>query len=105
MRAESAAAVRPVTRVALSEQVFVECGMARARVEAMFGAPSARLSADVWIYWKFRPAMPAASEQHDALIIIFAGDHVGSLRLARRETVQVFLAARRAQASQIVAAK
>jgi hypothetical protein len=105
VRAETAAAVTPVTRVVLSEKVFVECGMARARVETMFGAPSTRLSADVWIYWKFRPTIPVASAQQDTLVVIFAGERVSSLKLVRRETVLMFLAARRAHAGEIVAAK
>lgn len=77
----------------------IERGMNRETVREMFGAPSAQLSSDVWVYFDFQARRPvelrinvANPENRDTLVIAFTKDRVTLIRLCDRGPVGAFLA-------------
>src|SRR5688500_18044035 len=48
----------------------------RREVVARIGAPDARLSPDVWVYWNFETAQPNRAVGLDTLLITFRDDRV-----------------------------
>jgi hypothetical protein len=86
--------------IRLTDRSYIERGMSRDTVRAMFGVPSAQLSADVWVYYDFksvnavatRGSSAAGIEQQDALIVGFKDGRVSLIRACASEPVRVFIA-------------
>jgi hypothetical protein len=70
-------------------------GMSRAALTAaMQGEPDEKLSADVWVYWNFKPSRRGDdTETGDALVIVFQADKVSRLRVAAAQPVRQAIAA------------
>lgn len=83
--------------IRLTARPYVELGMTRDGVRDMFGAPTATLSADAWIYFDFhgfdsRGASFSAAPGRDTLVIVFSRDRVSRLRLCDSRPVRALLA-------------
>jgi hypothetical protein len=86
--------------IRLTARPYIDRGMSREMVREMFGAPSAQLSADVWVYFDFKPvnAMAArgqaavSAEKHDTLIVGFKDGHVSLIRACDSQPVRAFIA-------------
>lgn len=103
------------TLIRLTARPYIERGMSRDTVREMAGAPSAQLSADVWVYFdvKSTNAVPlarqnaAALERYDALVVSFKDNRVTLVRACDSEPVRAFIAQQEKskQPASIVAAK
>jgi outer membrane protein assembly factor BamE (lipoprotein component of BamABCDE complex) len=86
--------------IRLTGRPYIERGMTRETVLEMFGAPSGRLSAEVWVYFDFQAVNPVASgaqsssaaAKQDALVIAFKGDRVSAIRACDSKPVHAFIA-------------
>jgi hypothetical protein len=103
------------TLIRLTARPYIERGMSRETVREMAGAPSAQLSADVWVYFdvKASNAVPlarhntAALEKHDTLVVAFKDNRVSLVRACDSAPVRAFIAQeeKKKQAAPLVAAK
>ncbi len=99
--------------IPLTGRPNIERGMNRETVRNMFGAPSAKLSPDVWVYFDFQARRPvelrvnvANPENRDTLVVAFTKDRVTLIRLCDSAPVRAFLAQQESKtAASIVAAK
>lgn len=73
--------------------------MDRETVTHMLGAPSAKLSDDVWVYFDFTASNPARSDGRneaaapcDTLVIGFAKDRIVLIRACESQPVRALLA-------------
>jgi hypothetical protein len=101
--------------IRLTGRPYISRGMTRETVLEMFGAPSARLTADVWVFFEFKAMNPVAAgpqdsgaaEKKDALVVAFKDDRVSLIRASDSQPIRAFLAqqAKSKQPAPIVAAK
>lgn len=76
----------------LSEPRHIRFGLTPAEVvTAMQGQPDARLSPDIWVYWRFRSAIDGA-QKFDTLVVFFSRDRVTKYRLVERQPIVALLA-------------
>lgn len=86
--------------VLLPSSAYASVGMPRDAVLAQLGAPDSTLTADVWVYWNFRPKSRPAGERGDTLIVVFTQDRVSLLRLTERRKVVAALERARLKSGQ-----
>ena len=86
--------------IGLVARPYINTGMTRDTVHFMLGAPSARLAADVWVYFDFKPVNgvakgtqnSAAANHKDALVVVFKDDRISLIRACDSAPIQLFLA-------------
>ena len=100
-----AATTTPVSEpvVALTTPLRIEKGMTREKVTAVFGAPSAVLSASVWVYFNFKSVSVPQAANYDTMVLTFQEDRVVEIRFCDSKPVRAFLA--RQEKSKSAAAK
>jgi hypothetical protein len=63
------------------------------RVQALYGVPSQRIGADLWVYWDYRFAGGSARRAgYDTLIVHFDGEFARTVKLVRGADVRALLA-------------
>lgn len=73
------------------DQIFVR-KHTTAGVLARYGPPPQRIGADLWVYWRFAEAPPAARRAgFDTLIVHVTGDDVQTLRIVNAEALRALL--------------
>jgi hypothetical protein len=61
-------------------------------VIARLGAPDAKVTTSLWVYWKYKAEDIPDCETGDTLVIEFRNDRVESVRFGRSEQVRAFIA-------------
>lgn len=62
------------------------------RVQTLYGEPSQRIGADLWVYWDFRFASGSARRAgYDTLIVHFDGEFARTVKLVRGADVRALL--------------
>lgn len=69
-------------------------GTPRGQVLKVLGEPSARLGANVWVYFHFRADDPTVDPKLDTLVLAFERDKVIGLRLSDDATMRRIVAQR-----------
>ena len=99
----------------LADSPYVTIGMERETVRALFGAPSAQLSAEVWVYFDCQLASAVATngrksgaaEKFNTLVVAFQQERVSAIRACESAPVRALLAAqsKRKSSAPAIAAK
>ncbi len=89
--------IAPIAPLVKARRVAV--GMTRNQLKSAAGVPDAMLDANVWVYWDFQVREVPADRNHDALLVVFAGDRVKFFKFTSSQPVRAFIARQEAAAA------
>jgi hypothetical protein len=92
------------TLFSLSSNVYAKTGMSRDQLVEQFGAPSEKLSENLWAYFDFRGLRLPLGARGDTLVVVFTNDNVSLLRFTERALVEAAIAKLRSKAKSSVIA-
>jgi hypothetical protein len=84
--------------------VYAKTGMSRDQLVEQFGAPSEKLSENLWAYFDFRGLRLPLGARGDTLVVVFTNDNVSLLRFTERALVEAAIAKLRSKAKSSVIA-
>src|SRR5688500_14393412 len=73
-------------------------GMSAHEVEAIAGAPDAKLGANVWVYWKVKAEQNRAHPHFDTLLVLFDKGGLSSFKFVEAAPVRALITQVRVQA-------